>query len=59
MKKLITGACIAAALVAPAAPAAAAETEPIVQTYSCPPGYTGTIIHVGGRGLWWGCYRLP
>jgi hypothetical protein len=58
VKKLVATVAVVGALLAPTA-ANAGESGPIVRTEQCPPGYTGRIIYVGDRGLWWGCYRLP
>lgn len=59
MKKLVAAVAVGAALLVPAAAASAGESEPIVRTEQCPPGYTGRIILIGDRLGWWGCYRLP
>ena len=59
MRKLVAALCLAAAALAPAAPAAASDPSPIVELRDCPDGYVGYAIHVYDRGLWWGCYRLP
>jgi hypothetical protein len=59
MRKLVAAVALASALALPASPAAASEPSPIVHTKECPEGYTGKIVYVYDRGLWWGCYRLP
>lgn len=43
MKKSIASACLAAALVLPAAPAHASDPA---GTKSCPPGYGGFVVYV-------------
>lgn len=44
MKKLVLAACAAAALVLPAAPAAASDIPPPAGTDPCPAPYTGGYI---------------
>lgn len=43
MRKLLATACLAAALVLPAAPAHASDPA---GTKSCPPGYGGFVVYV-------------
>lgn len=43
MKKLIASACLAAALLLPAAPAHASDPA---GTKDCPPGYGGFVVYV-------------
>jgi hypothetical protein len=57
LKKIVSSACIAAALVLPATPAHAAA--PIVRTEECPPGMVGRTIHIGDNLSVYNCYRLP
>lgn len=53
MKKLIASACLAVALVAPAAPAAASEATTIVKVTGCPPGYTGHVVWAWNEKRGW------
>lgn len=59
MKKLLATACVATALLVPAAPGHASDDAPIVRTEMCPEGYVGRIVYVGDRYGAWLCYRLP
>ncbi len=59
MRKLIAAVGLASALVAPVAPAHAADAGPIVRTEECAPGLVGRKIHIGDNTSVYGCYRVP